>query len=528
MPILYQDRTGISLYDAQFASGSRGPISAEIMQAVVNRLLQFKTTCADFGVPDENIYVLATEATRTAPNSTEFRELIQERVGWGVRMLSKEDEGRIGALGVASSSTRIAGLVMDLGGGSTQITWLIEEEGVVTTSPRGSFSFPYGAAALKQRLEGGKKKKVMKELREEMDRNFQDAYAQLELPGKLLDAAKEKGGLDLYLCGGGFRGWGYLLMEQSSSAKPYPIPIINGYRASRKECHAMVSTAEDVADSEMKVFGVSKRRATQIPAVAVLVDVLMETLPGIKHVQFCQGGVREGILFDILPVEVRRQDPLLAATMPYAPPSAEAIWDLLWSALPTSPAPSTSSAVPGSFSGNLISALANLLFVHSSVSKETRAAAALHCTTTGILATANSLSHTDRALLALILCERWGADLASADQNLQIRLRQCVSSQEAWWCQYLGRVATLIGDVYPSGRVSQTGWRIRLATEWDSITKKKETGDLLRLKVQRNKNNDSQLAMMDSLKEGAESIEKAGKKKNWIQESGVRVGVDVS
>ncbi len=86
------------------------------MDDVVAALLRFQTTCADFGVPDSNVRVLATEATRTAANSLEFCNRIREATGWQAQMLAKEVEGRIGAMGVASSFQRVQGLVMDLGG----------------------------------------------------------------------------------------------------------------------------------------------------------------------------------------------------------------------------------------------------------------------------------------------------------------------------------------------------------------------------------------------------------------------------
>ncbi|OJJ45401.1 hypothetical protein ASPZODRAFT_69972 [Penicilliopsis zonata CBS 506.65] len=539
MPVVFQDRAGISLYDAQFShsDGMRGPIPDQIIDQVVARLVHFKITCDDFCVSEENIHVLATEATRTAPNSAEFRTRIKDATGWEVRMLSKEEEGRIGALGVASSSTSIAGLAMDLGGGSTQITWVIETDGVVKISPKGSFSFPYGAAALGRRLEQAREQGEVaeKQLKEEMMSNFREAYRSLEVPDSLLNAADANGGFDLYLCGGGFRGWGYLLMSQAR-VRPYPIPIINGYRASRESFHDTESLQDIASNPDAKVFGVSKRRASQIPAVAFLVNVMMEALPAVKSIQFCQGGVREGFLFDRLPAEVRLQDPLLAATAPYASPSRDAIRDLLLSALPERPSSLLSRHPPASFSYNLVTALADLLYAHANVPRESRSAAALHSTTTGVLSCVNSLSHVDRAILALILPERWGADFAPTEQLFQDRLLQLVSVEEAWWCLYLGRIAALVGDVYPSGRVPpESQWRVRLQTSWDTIAKKKERRDVLRVQVIL-KESVSTTVLKDSLQDTAERIEKVGKKKNWIKPTdsesedgyGVRVAVDIA
>ncbi|EHA19396.1 hypothetical protein ASPNIDRAFT_208615 [Aspergillus niger ATCC 1015] len=525
MPILFQDRAGISLYDAQFSGPTRGPISPPTTGEVIHRLAQFQLTCDDFQVPKENIYVLATEATRTASNSEEFRARIKEYTGWEVTLLSKEDEGRIGALGIASSSASVAGIAMDLGGGSTQITWVMESEGTVTTSPKGSFSFPYGAAALTKRLEEAQKqgKDAVKELKSEMTRNIQDAYRQLDVPNALVEMARRRGRFDLYLCGGGFRGWGYVLMKQSK-VNPYPIPIINGFRVKREDFHDTVSVLEVISDSDEKIFGVSERRASQIPAVAVLVDVIMDALPEITHIQFCQGGVREGYLFDRLSSEVRAQDPLLAATVPYAPPSANAIRDLLQSALPTSPSPIASIHPPPSFTPNLIAAITNLLYAHSQVPRESRSAAALHSTTTGLLSSTNCLSHVERALIALVLCERWTEDLAPMDQAYHKQLSRCLTAQEVWWARYLGRVAVLVGDVYPAGRV-EGQWRIRIETQWEEI-EKKERRDLLRVNVWKNVRF-FEVLEEDRLRERTEKVEKVGKRKKWVSEYGVKVKVSI-
>lgn len=67
-------------------------------------------------MPNDKIRILATEATRTAINSVDFRQQIKNATGWEVDMLPKEVEGRVGALGVASSFSNVEGLVMDLGG----------------------------------------------------------------------------------------------------------------------------------------------------------------------------------------------------------------------------------------------------------------------------------------------------------------------------------------------------------------------------------------------------------------------------
>jgi retrograde regulation protein 2 len=304
-----------------------------------------------------------------------------------------------------------------------------------------------------------------------------------------------------------------------SKINPYPIPIINGFRASRADFHDTTRVLNTMSTSGTKIFGISKRRASHVPVVAFLINVLADALPSINYIQFCQGGVREGFLYDTLSAETRSQDPLLVATEPYASRSVRAILDLLTAALPNTYSPILSRRIPQSFTPHLLAAFTNLLFAHSSVPRESKPAVALYSTTFGILASANSLAHLDRALLALMLSERWAGDLAPAEESFRARLRQFVPSHEAWWSQYLGRVAALVGDTYPAGVISDRQWRIRLQTRWQQVTKKKQgTTDALVLRVFVNDDTStSHVIDRESLRDGAERIEKIGKRKNWIK-----------
>ena len=106
-------------------------------------------TCEDFGVDESRTRVVATEATRVAENTEQFQTEIKKATGWTVELLSKQDEGKVGAYGIASSLREVRGLCMDLGGGSTQLSWIYTKDGEVHTTPS-AVSMPYGAAALTQ------------------------------------------------------------------------------------------------------------------------------------------------------------------------------------------------------------------------------------------------------------------------------------------------------------------------------------------------------------------------------------------
>lgn len=533
LPTVFMDRLGLSLFDAQYSTGEKGPIPQPIIDEVLAGLLRFQTTCADFDVPEANVRILATEATRTAVNSEDYRRQIKDATGWEVDMLPKEAEGKTGAMGVASSFSEVDGLVMDLGGGSTQITWMQSKDGNVTISPHGSFSFPYGAAALTRKLAeiaaSANPERETTELQNTMKTQFQDAYTNLDLPPDML-AKGRSGTLTLHLSGGGFRGWGYLLMS-SHKVSPYPIPIINGFQVQKREFHSTTSITAAVASAQADttpIFRVSARRAAQVPAVAFLINILMDALPHIETIRFCQGGVREGYLFDSLPPEIRARDPLPAATAKHGTASAPALADLLWDALPSNDNP-LGRFLPPSIQRPVVRALADLLFAQASLSKESTSLAALYAPLTGVLAAAHGISHTDRALLSLALCARWGGDIAPPHGDLLNRLRAICSKQEVFWAMYLGVVAKLVGDVYPAGVVRGGRERIRMDAEWKGGLGKKGLDEGVKLTV-RVKEGDS-MTGGEAFMEAIKGVEGVGKKKNRVggrEGYGVPVKVSVN
>ena len=401
---------------------------------------------------------------------------------------------------------------------------MISEAGKVQTCPKGSFSFPYGAAAMTRKLaeveHQGQAAKT--KLENEMKTNFRQAYKALEIPQSLTANADRNGGFILYLSGGGFRGWGYLLMSQHK-VSPYPIPIINGFQVSKSDFRN-IAQIETVA-AEQEIFRVSRRRASQVPAVAFLVNVLVDALPNIKEIRFCQGGVREGFLFDTFDEATRAMDPLSAASAHYGSPSSSQIAELLMSAIPPD-AKDLDRGVSASFGAPIVRALANLLFAHSSLPKESTSLAALCSPITGLLASAHGVSHTNRALLALMLCQRWDGELPPPYNTLQDRLRALLTRQEVFWCGYLGQVANLVGYVYPAGQIGALE-RLKFQARWSTGLGKKglEQGVALLIEVKK----DDPMTSSEVIRPFLEGIEAVAKKKYRVGgKEGWYVQIEVS
>lgn len=518
LPTVYVYRVGISLYDAQFdpSTGKRIPIPKDVIEAITESLLRFKTICSEFFVHADNIRILATEATRTAINSSEFRTHIKHRTGLTVELLAKEEEGHVGAMGIASSFSNIRGLVMDLGGGSAQVTWIISEKGNIRTSPKIAISFPYGAAALTKRLadcdSSDDPEGARKAFRDEIRNNFQNAFLDLEVPEELVKEAQAQGGFHVYLSGGGFRGWGYLLLSLAQKAgQHYPISIINGFKVSGDEIRDTARLKEVAADAK-KIFRVSDRRRYQVPSVAFLINAIVGSIqPQVAVARFCQGGVREGIFFKDLSPEIRAQDPLTVATMPYARSSALEFATLLLKAIPPN---SKKRSSPSTMDADLVQAYCNLLYVHTHLNKEAASVAALYCSSTGLLASAHGISHSARARLAVMLDDRYEGELPPREEKFKAALCELLTTEEVWWCKYVGCVGWLIGIVYPAGVIGMEP-RLGLSARWSDCLGKQGNKSGIELTVSVPKHGTDNMTEAAEMRGDIKKLEKIGKKKSW-------------
>lgn len=497
LPCVFKDRLNVSLFDSQFISSTSSeklPIPNEVIYEVCRAMKRFQIICHDFGV-NSNVRVVATEATREAYNSKYFRDCIFQTTGWQVQLLSKEEEARIGSLGVVSSFNNVSGLFMDMGGGSIQLNWIhTTTDGAVQYSPN-PISLPYGAAVLTRRLKNEPLKSVFLEIKQA----FTDSLHKLDIPKFLLEKAEDEGGFQVFCSGGGLRGIGYLMLAMIDS---YPIPnIINGFACNFIDVSNLAnylflksklptkyspnafnsdfshigytnnnnpnninntSSANNSSSNSPEIFRLSERRKKQLPAIGLLLSAAFEALPKIRSLNFSQGGVREGILFDTLPISIRTQDPLIVATQPYAPFLQDKYLQILLSSIPI-------DYIPLVVPSRIAPALCNLAFVHSMYQKELQPTAALQVATTGIIAGSHGLSHRMRSLIGIALLERWGGELPFNQQCIKNELVRSVLKEEGsniknknnnflneliFWTIYVGKIMYFICGIHPGGNIS--------------------------------------------------------------------------
>ncbi|KFY40776.1 hypothetical protein V495_05273 [Pseudogymnoascus sp. VKM F-4514 (FW-929)] len=451
LPCIYRERAGISLYDALHESkpGSVPFVfSSEIIDKVSKTLARFSYICKQYKVPEHQISVFATEAMRTAKNQEDMVGAIHTASGLKVQILSPAMESMFGAMGARSAFEHVDGLFMDLGGGSVQMTYLNStSNGYETLAAQNAKSMPYGAAKLTATLRVEEEGTTQKQLRTQMKDTFEGMKKQFP---SLNEQAQSKEGLSIYFCGGGFRGYGSML-RHTHEIQPYPIPGIGGFSvsgASFEDWKAMLKEN----DKDGKIFGMSKRRREQFPAIAMVVGALVEAVPKIKQVTFCSGGNRDGVLYMKLPPTVRQQDPLpllLGNTESVTDASVSAVVDLVTSALPAD--------VPSIFTSGLLDYVVRNTWTDLGNSDDQNATRSLHATISGSIASLPGLTHEVQAIIALTLCARWGNDLGRADKAILENLRLLVGKNDSFFCDYVGaimRFLAAVSPVYPTDHLA--------------------------------------------------------------------------
>jgi retrograde regulation protein 2 len=431
----------------------------ETITAVASTLARFQEVAVLHGVPARHITILATEAMRRADNAANMLEAIASKTG-GLRVsiLEPAVETLFGAImGSRSGLASVDGgaLFLDLGGGSVQMTWVdTSKANYEIEAARAGVSLPFGAARLIRVLHEQPADVQAAEI-SKLQSGMQEAYANLCSRFPALDAiraARMQGRdarVNVFMCGGGFRGYGSMLMH-NDTVKPYPISSTNGYTAPGS-LFSQVQRMRRINDEyDGRIFGLSRRRRQQFPAIATVIEAFLAAVPNVGNVTFCGGSNRQGALMMKLPLEIRESDPLkvLAAVTAEEKPIFDAVLDILTNAFPKEV---DFSAVPTVLTTGLGALFVREIWARQGYDADNNTSFVLHHAITRD-ADAPGLSHVSRALLALSTSARWGGNLGPLEAQLQQSLSDLLENQHRdapFWASYTGAVAGLIAMALP-------------------------------------------------------------------------------
>jgi exopolyphosphatase/guanosine-5'-triphosphate,3'-diphosphate pyrophosphatase len=262
---------------------STGLLAPDAVAKALTSLRRFRALCRVQRV--SRVHAIATAACRDASNGADFIAKAERICGVPIDILSGPREAKLSALGVVSGIHKPDGIVGDLGGGSLE---LIEARG---NAVRGGVTLPLGTLALQDLSHKSLKR------------------AERIVKGELSEVSQLKGarGRNFYAVGGTWRALARIHIIQSG----YPLGVMHGYtipaaealdfarRLRRLAAANMLANIEAVADA---------RRPLLTYAALVLEHIILTGKP--KAIVFSTFGVREGLLYSMLPPAERAKDGL--------------------------------------------------------------------------------------------------------------------------------------------------------------------------------------------------------------------------
>jgi retrograde regulation protein 2 len=192
--------------------------------------------------------------------------------------------------------------------------------------------------------------------------DFRDAYRK-QIPVTLQERAKREGGYTIYLSGGGFRGWGYLLLYvDQQDENHYPKSQINGYAVVEIDSRARIWKRLLAKHILSFVFLTGDERTG--PSSRVSSESTDGSYPSrYQRSSLLPGRRTRRDTFPRIVANVRAQDPLEVATLRFAAESVTDLQALLYNSIPRS-SRNDSIMFPAAISNHDITAFANTLYVH--------------------------------------------------------------------------------------------------------------------------------------------------------------------
>ncbi|CAN0359540.1 unnamed protein product, partial [Phaeothamnion confervicola] len=261
---------------------STGKLDEDSVVSALATLSRFRAIARVLKV--KNLRAFATAAAREASNGKEFLVRAEQALGAKIQLLTGEREAALAALGITMGFGASDGVTGDLGGGSLELV------DITAAGRRNAMTLPLGGLRLID-ISGGR-----------IDRAVAGVDAEV---ARVVWAGGARG-RPFYAVGGTWRALAKLHMTDAG----YPLGVLHGYAVPARE---MARFCEALRKGK-KIKGldeVARGRRDVLPFGALVLERVIERLQS-SSVVFSVFGIREGILFDLLPEQERRKDPLLA------------------------------------------------------------------------------------------------------------------------------------------------------------------------------------------------------------------------
>ena len=262
-----------------------GKLNPEGKERAISAIRRFAALARGMGILP--LTAVATAAVREADDGAEFRAQVERETGVRLWVVDGQEEARLSAQGVLLGWPGSYGLVCDIGGSSMELANLADGNvGHRLTSPLGPLKLrdiPGGKRGLKDHI-----KRIIKDLHQQMNHET---------------------GKRLFLVGGSWRAIARIDMER----RGYPLTVLHEYRMTARE---ISKTADYIWSANLEDLrgrcGISSERMALVPiAVQILKQLIALFKP--KDITLSSYGIREGMLYEQMPPDLRERDPLIEA-----------------------------------------------------------------------------------------------------------------------------------------------------------------------------------------------------------------------
>jgi exopolyphosphatase/guanosine-5'-triphosphate,3'-diphosphate pyrophosphatase len=268
--------------------------TGELSQEAMDRAVGALGVCAE-KLRRRNVSLsrsVATEACRRAKNGEEFAERVRSETGILLDIIEPREEARLAVLGCHKLLEPGDGpaLIFDIGGGSTELVLIDQEEG--TPRIRAWWSAPWGVVSLtesegKEALEGEDRLKAYARMRERARRAFVNFTTMLP---------ETREGIRLL----GTSGTVTTLASVHLALPAYDRRAVDGLHVpieAMQKISAMIARMDFDERSSLPCIG--NERADLVVAGCAILEAIMEIWPA-KNLGIADRGIREGILRSLM------------------------------------------------------------------------------------------------------------------------------------------------------------------------------------------------------------------------------------
>ncbi|WP_407146583.1 exopolyphosphatase [Bradyrhizobium sp. ORS 86] len=265
---------------------STGLLATDAVNKALTALRRFRALCRIQQVG--RVHAIATAACRDAKNGPDFIARAERICGAKIEILSGPREAKLSALGVVSGVHNPNGIVGDLGGGSVE---LIDVKG---NRVRSGVTLPLGSLALQDLSHKSLKR------------------AERIVKNELLGVAQLKAGRGrtFYAVGGTWRALARIHIIQSG----YPLKVMHGYSIAAADALDFAQRLRRLAATNTlaNIEAVADARRPLLAYAALVLEYIIRVAQP-KTIVFSTFGVREGLLYEMLPPAERAKDGLACA-----------------------------------------------------------------------------------------------------------------------------------------------------------------------------------------------------------------------